>query len=126
MANANGYLIKTPKNEVWLVCAKMTGAGTSAMTNDEASTMGMSWVSTIVRNSAGNFSLTFNKDYPELKCLNEPCVFGATAGLRARFSAIDVTAGTATLICEVGTTATDPATNDFVHISAWVRNSKAP
>ena len=127
MADQNGYLMHTPKGGVWLVCAKLTGGGAGvAMTDDEAGTMGMGWVKSIVHASTGTFTLTFAKTYPELKCLNEPCVYGATAGLRARFTAIDVTAGTATLVTEVGATATDPATGDHVHISAWVRNTKAP
>lgn len=125
MANRTVHPITTPKNEVQLITAKLVGAGAAAMTNGESSNLGGGEVASISRSGAGTFALTFRHSYPQLKGGCEPLVVGTTAGLRGRFSAIDVTAKTATLVMEVGAVATDPATTDTVYLALFVRNTNA-
>jgi hypothetical protein len=123
MADRSTFAVKTPKSDVQLLTAKLQGGGAADMVNTESGNLGGGEVVSAVRTGAGTFNLTFRKKYPELKCCGEPGIIGTTAGLDGRFSAFDTTAGTATLVLEVGAVATDPATTDFVHLSWFVRNS---
>jgi hypothetical protein len=121
MSNQSLYPVRSARSEMIEVHDHFVGNGTGTPTLPN-STGFARFIATVVRNSTGNFTLTFAKKYPTLKYPDAQCV-GTTAGLSARFSAIDVTAGTATLITEVGSVATDPATTDSVYIQLSVRNS---
>lgn len=120
MAHRTYYPVETRKSECKLITAKLVGAGANPMTIPETG----SEIVSCARSGAGVFTLVFRDSYPELKA-----VVGlhwgprATDGLKAEFSAIDVTAKTATLQVEVNTTDTDPASGDTLHITLLVRNS---
>lgn len=120
MANRTTHPVNTVKSDCHLVTAKLVGAGAANMTIPETS----SEIVSCTQSATGVFAIVFRHSYPELKAilgLN----FGprATDGLKASFSAIDVTAKTATLQVEVNTTDTDPASGDTLHIALLVRNS---
>ena len=133
MADRTTYEVRTPKSDVQLLTAKLTGAGAADMTNDEAANMGGGEVASATRTGAGTFNLVFRRVYPELKAIVGAVVWGSTHGLRARITAIDVTAGTATVVLETPDAtqaseaatmvATDPTTGDHLHLSWLVRNS---
>lgn len=122
MANRATHPLNTVKSDCTLVTAKLVGAGAADMTIPEDA----SDIVSCTRSGAGVFALVFRHSYPELKSI-VGLNFGprATDGLKASFSAIDVTAKTATLQIEVGTTDTDPAAGDTLHINLLCRNSGA-
>jgi len=114
--------LNTKRDTSILLTAKLVGAGAADMTIPETG----SEIVSCTRSGAGVFALVFRDSYPELKSI-VGLAFGprATDGLRASFSAIDVTAKTATLQVEVNTTDTDPAAGDTLYINLMVRNSGA-
>ncbi len=111
------HILGTPKNEEFLLHAKLKGAGAAALTKNEPFTWA-SEVDTITRSSLGVFALTFKHKYPELVELFEPVVKTSTNGLRVRWSAIDVAAGTATLRCEREGDGVTPAWTTGVAVSS--------
>ena len=123
MANRKTYRIEGVKDQIQMLTAKFVGAGDTDMVNQEAANMGGGEIATAVRTGTGLYTLTFRKKYPELKCLNEPTVFGTTDNLTCKVLTWDVVGGTATVKLEVNTTATAPAATDFVHFMWFVRNS---
>lgn len=125
MAQRYGYEITTPKNECQLITAKLTGAGAAAMVNAESANYGGGEVVSTARSGVGTHSIVFRHSYPQLKSIVAITILGTTAGLRARFTALDVTAKTATLTFEVGAVATDPAATDTVYLNLLVRNTHA-
>lgn len=120
MAHRSTHPLETVKDNCTLVTAKLVGAGAANMTIPETN----SEIVSCTRSGAGVFALVFRHSYPELKAI-VGLQFGprATDGLKASFSAIDVTAKTATLQVEVNTTDTDPASGDTLHINLLCRNS---
>ncbi len=120
MAHRTTYPVNTPRSECEIVTAKLVGAGAAAMTIPETN----SEIVSCAQSATGVFTVVFRHSYPELKCILG-MQFGprGTDGLKASFSAIDVVAKTATIQVEVGSTDTDPATTDTLHISLLVRNS---
>lgn len=120
MAHRTHYSLNTVKSDCVVVTAKLVGAGAANMTIPETA----SEIVSCTRSAAGVFALVFRHSYPELKAILG-LSFGprGTDGLKASFSAIDVTAKTATLQVEVNTTDTDPATTDTLHIALLCRNS---
>jgi hypothetical protein len=105
---------------VALVYGRFVGNATSTGTlpatdNDD--------IVSITRTGVGTHTMVWRHKYPgtvmfpDIKCL------GTTAGLSGRFTALDMTAGTATILTEVGAVATDAATTDTVFIRLDVRNS---
>jgi len=123
MADRTTHLLRSVKSDMQLLTAKLKGAGGADMTLPESGNMGGGEVASATRTGTGTFSLKFRFIYPELKAWLRPGVIGTTAGLQARLTAIDVTAGTATLVTEVGTVATDPASTDEIDLAWLVRNS---
>lgn len=124
MAQRHGHPITTPKNEVQLITAQLTGAGAANMVNAESANFGGGEVVTATRTGVGKFTLTFRWPYPQLKS----CWFGVvgtTDGLHAQFASIDVLNKTAALETYVGSVATDPATTDTVYVNMLVRNTNA-
>ncbi len=112
--------LNTKKSDCILLTMKLVGAATADMTIPETA----SEIVSCTRSAAGIFALVFRDSYPALKSI-VGLNFGprGTDGLKASFSAIDVTAKTATLQIEVNTTDTDPATTDTLYINLLVRNS---
>ncbi len=122
MADRSTHPLDTIKSQCHLVTASLVGAGgTSDLVVPETASdiISATYVST------GTYAVTFRHSYPELKSvLDIPCV-GTTAGLRGRFTAIDVTAKTATLVFEVAGTATVLAATDTAYVNLLCRNSGA-
>lgn len=124
MANRTTYPIVGVKSDEHLLTAELTGAGAATdMVNAESENLGGGEVVSADYSATGTFNLVFRHSYPQLKSVLGIEIVGTTAGLQGRFTAIDVAAKTATLLLEVGATATDPATTDTVYINLLVRNS---
>lgn len=125
MANRDTDLVKTPKSEVHLLTAKIVGGGAATdPTLPEATNYGGGEIATcIYAGSTGTYTGTFRHAYPQLLSVGEPAIVGATAGLRIRFTAIDVAAKTFAFTAEVNTTATDIPTTSTVYFNFTVRNS---
>lgn len=111
------------KDQLHLLTAELTGDGADDMVNAEAENRGAGEVVSATRSGAGTFDLVFRHRYPQLKAILSTEFIGTTAGLRARFTAIDVQAKTATIKCEVAGVATDPAATDSLTLAILVRNS---
>ncbi len=125
MANRDTDLVKTPKDHVQFLTARIVGGGAAADPSlPEASFYGGGEIETcIYAGATGTYSGTFRHKYPELLALGRPMIVGTTAGLHIRFTAIDVAAGTFAFTAEVNATATDIATADTVYFTWVVRNS---
>jgi hypothetical protein len=113
--------VKCAKTETVLVHASLKGAGAAALTKNEPFDFGCA-VNTITRTGVGAHTIAFTDKYPQL-LFPDITVYGTTAGLKARFTAIDVAAGTATIQLEVGAVATEAAATDFIFFELLVRNS---
>ncbi len=124
-ANRTTYPLATPKSDSQIITAKIVGGGAATNPTLPESTNygGGEFATCIYAGATGTYSGTFRYTYPELKAAYEPSVVGATAGLKIRFTAIDVTAGTFAFTAEVNTTATDIPTTDTVYFAFQVRNS---
>jgi len=122
MAHRTYYPVEGRRSEEKLLTSKLVGAGAADMVVADAATGGE--IVSATRTGAGVFTIVFRDSYPELKSI-VGLNFGprATDGLKASFSAIDVTAKTGTLQVEVNTTDTDPAAGDTLYITWLVRNS---
>lgn len=124
MANRTTYPVVGVKTDLQLITAKLTGGGAAAsMVNAESSNLGGGEVASATYSATGTYAIVFRHSYPQLKSVISVECVGTTAGLRGRFTAIDVKAKTATLLMEVGATATDVALTDTVYINLLVRNS---
>ncbi len=122
MANRTTHPLDTVKSQCHLVTASLVGAGG---TDDLVVPETASDIISAAYVSTGTYDIVFRHSYPELRSvLDCPCV-GTTAGLRGRFTAIDVTAKTATIVFEVAATATVLATTDTAYINLLCRNSGA-
>lgn len=121
MANRTTYPIDGTKSDEQLITAKLVGAGgtTDLVVSDPVDDI----VSAAYDSATGKYAITFRHSYPELKSVVGISVVGTTAGLTARFLAIDVAAKTATIQFEVGATGTVLATTDTAYINILVRNS---
>ncbi len=114
----------TPKSEVRLITAHLTGGGAAAsMVNADSSHFGGGEIVSATYVSTGVFTIAFRNKYPQLLGGTPPLTVGSTAGLSGTFTALDVSAGTGTLKLSVGGVATDPATTDEVYFTLFVRNS---
>lgn len=124
MANRGDlHAIMGAKDNLHLITATLVGNTTNAMTVAESAQRGAGEIVSCARADTGDFTIVFRHSYPELKSIVGLEFVGATAGLQARFTAIDVAAKTAAFTVEVGATPTDPATTDTLHIALLVRNS---
>jgi hypothetical protein len=109
------------KSDVKIIYDKLVGNTTSDPTLNSSS-KGY-FITTATRGSTGVFTLAFRRTYPELKHYDVSIVNGTTAYLRGTLTAIDVTAGTATLKTDVNGTLTDPGTSDVIYITLHCRKS---
>ena len=121
MANETFYPVRSARSELIEVYDNFVGNGSSAPTLPNSGKFAQE-ILTCTRTGTGAFTLTFKHKFPTLK-FQRLSVMGTTAGLDARFLTLDVAAGTATLLCEVAGTATDPASTDLVYMHLAVRNS---
>lgn len=108
------------KTEVVLVTARFTGNGTSTGT---IPTTDNPYITSINRTGVGTHTIVWAHKFPGTVLDARVSLIGTTAGLDGRFTALDMSAGTGTLITEVGAVATDAATTDTVYLAIWVRNS---
>lgn len=123
MANRGSNLLKTPKDAVQLLFAKLTGAGAANMVNADSAKMGGGEIVSATRTGTGAFDLVFAHAYPQFHGGARPLHLGTTAGLSCRFTAIDPDAMTASVQFEVGAVATDPAATDSFFFTLAYRNS---
>lgn len=126
MANANRstHPAGTAKSEVLVLTGKITGGGAATdCTNPESGNTGAGEITSATYVSTGTYAVTFRHLYPSLLCAPVSVNVGTTDGLRVSFSAIDITAGTATMEVWVGSTLTALATTDTLHLMWVVRNS---
>lgn len=121
MANRTTYPLSTVKSDATLVTASMVGAGGTSDLVVSAS----SDIVSAKYSATGTYNITFRHSYPQLKSVVGIELVGTTAGLQARFSAIDVTAQTATIVFEVAGAATVLASTDTAYINLLCRNSGA-
>jgi hypothetical protein len=125
MANRTTHPVSTPKSDCHLLTAKFVGAGgTNDLVVPEADSGG-EILSAVYASATGKNTVAFRHSYPELKSIVGIELVGDTAGLQARFLAIDVVAKTATILFEVAGTATVLASTDACYINLLVRNSGA-
>ena len=120
MAHRTHYPLDTVKSDSVIVTGKLVGAGG---TDDLVVTGTDDIVSAAYDSATGQYAITFRHAYPELKSVLGIAIVGDTAGLTARFEAIDVAAKTATIQFEVAATGTVLATTDTCYINLLVRNS---
>jgi hypothetical protein len=108
------------KTEVVLVTARFVG---NAGATGTIPTTDNPYISSITWTGTGTHTVVFREKFPGTVLSANVTTAGATAGLQGRFTALDMAAGTATVLNEVGATATNPATTDTVYLTIWVRNS---
>jgi hypothetical protein len=124
MANRTTYPMDTVKSDCTLVTGKLVGAGGTddlVVVADGGETVDD--IVSATYSATGVYTLVFRHSYPELKSVLSCPVVGTTDGLFAMFSAIDVTAKTATIEFYVGSTKTVLATTDTCYVNLLVRNS---
>ncbi len=119
MANRDSSLVRHGQHDVQIVTVRFVGNTTSTGT---VPTVNNTDLVSINRTGTGVHTMVFKHKFPALIGYSR-AVVGTTAGLDARLTAIDVTAGTATITTEVGAVATDAATTDTVYLTLFVRNS---
>lgn len=119
MANRSTHPVNTIKSDCHIVTGKLVGAGGT----DDLVVTGSDDIVSATYSATGTYDIVFRHSYPELKSDLGCAVNGTTAGLKARFTAIDVVAKTATIIFEVAGTATVLAATDTAYINLMVRNS---
>lgn len=122
MANVEFYPVQAKRSDIKLEYGKLVGAAAASATVESGGYA--PFVTAAVWSATGTYALTFSRKYPALKGFALEFV-GATAGLQARFTAIDVAAGTAALLVEVAGTATDMAATDTLYLTFHMRNSGA-
>ena len=120
MAHRTTYPVDAVKSDCHIVTARIVGAGG---TDDPTIPETASEIVSTNYTATGTYDLVFRHPYPELKSVLGLEIVGDTAGLQARFTAIDVAAKTATIVFEVAGTATVLATTDTCYINLLVRNS---
>jgi hypothetical protein len=108
------------KTEVILVTARFTG---NAGATGTIPTADNPYITSITWTGTGTHTVVWREKFPGTVLDARVSVVGATAGLQGRFTALNMVAGTATVINEVGAVATNPAATDTVYLTIWVRNS---
>lgn len=103
-------VLKTLKTEEILLHCKLTGAGAAALTESDPYAMG-SIVASVSRTSMGIFAITFTHKVPQTALVLEPMLVSAvaTVGRKARWTALDLAAGTGTLRIETESASAIPA-----------------
>lgn len=119
MANRTTYPLDTVKSDCTLVTGMLVGAGGTS----NLVVTGSDDIVSATYSATGVYTIVFRHSYPELKSVLGCPVVGTTDGLFAMFSAIDITAKTATLEFYVGSTKTVLATTDTCYINLLARNS---
>jgi hypothetical protein len=122
--NRTTYVVETPRTCVLTLFAHASGGGAGLSCTLDAQEALNGEVISVTFSSTGVYAVLFRYLYPELK--GAPIVSfraATTAGIHGVISAIDVTAGTATLSTFVGSVATDLATTDTFDLTWSVRNS---
>lgn len=122
--NRTTYPINTPKSEVDILTAKLTGGGAAtSLVNADSANQGGGEVVSATYSATGVYTIVFRHKYAALKAAPMFSFVATTDGLTGMCSAIDVAAGTATIEVYVGNTKTDLATTDTMYMTWIVRNS---
>ena len=111
------------KTDEMILTARLTGAGAADLVNADSALRGGGEVVSATRSAAGKWSVVFRRKFPELKFAPACSFIGTTDGLVGQWSAIDITAGTGSLEVYVGSTPTDLASTDSIHLFWVVRDS---
>ena len=112
------------KSEQVHLTAKLTGAGAADLAYPDSAEPGAGEIVSATRTGVGVFTIVFRHKYPELKAA--PClrfVSSVSQCLNGWFTAIDVSAGTGTLVIYSSAAPADPAATDTIYIDWIVRNS---
>jgi hypothetical protein len=122
LANRTTYPMRTPKSDVEYLTMKFVGGGAGQPTLPEATQYGGGELSGVTWSATGQYACVLRRKYAALKSA-DAYIVGATAGLQARITAVDVGAGTLSIQTEVGAVATNAATTDTIYVTLVVRNS---
>lgn len=122
--NRSVHDLECVRPDMQIITARLTGGGAAAdLVNADSGHLGGGEVTSATYTATGKYTLALKYVYPELK-VAPICSFVATTdGLVGQCSAIDITAGTASLEIYVGSTPTDMATTDTIYLTWIVRNS---
>lgn len=112
------FPLNTAKNEVFLLTARLAGGGSGETLVEDEAFQYASEITSVARSSLGLFAITFRHKYPQMMALMEPVVVSSTAGLKARWTAYDAGAGTATLRCETEGGSAVPAWTSAVEVAS--------
>lgn len=122
MANRDTEFLRFAKSDAELLTMKFVGGAAGQPTLPEATLYGGGELSGVTWSATGQYACVLRRKYPELKSV-DAYIVGATAGLQARVTAVDVRAGTMTIQTEVGAVATNAAATDTIYVRLIVRNS---
>lgn len=112
------------KTEIVNVTARLTGGGSAtSLVNAESAQNGGGEVVSATYVSTGLFDFVFRRSFPLCICNPIAVMTGATAGLAMNWVSFDITAKTGRARFTVGSTLTDPATTDSIHLFWVARNS---
>lgn len=111
------------KSDLVMCTARLTGAGAADLVNADSALLGGGEITAGVRTGAGKYTIAFRRKFPELKCAPLGTNVGTTDGIVMQWSAIDITAGTGSLEIYVGSTPTDLAATDTIHLLWIARDS---
>lgn len=92
-------IMKCLKTEEILIHSKLRGAAGAVLTENEPFAMG-SIVTSMARTSEGVYTFVFTHKFPQTVMVFDPVVRSATPGVKARWTALDLAAGTGTLRVE--------------------------
>ena len=113
------------KTEEVIVTARLTGGGSAtSLVNAESAQNGGGEVVSATHVSTGLFDFVFRRSFPICLCNPVFTFTGATAGLDGAWVSFDITAKTGRARFTVGSTLTDPATTDSIHM-LWVARDSA-
>lgn len=115
-------LVRCFKTETILLHAKITGGGNAATcTVNEPFEFG-SIISSITRAGEGDYDIVFTEKFPQLVGLPMPGVVSGTTDRKVQWTAIDVAAGTASILATTAGLAADLETTEDVYLTLYVRN----
>lgn len=115
-------LVRCFKTETILLHAKITGGGNGVTCTVEEPFEFGSIISSITYAAEGDYDIVFTEKFPQLVGLGDPCVVSATADRKVQWTAIDVAAGTASILATTAGVAADLTTSEDVYLTLIVRN----
>lgn len=123
---ANRHLHKgiwTLKSNEVLVHARLVGGGDGVtLTVDEPFEFG-SAVSSVTRAGEGDYDIVFRDTFPQVVGVCTPAVISGTTDRAVQWTALDVSAGTASILATTAGVAADLLTTESVFLVLIVRNT---